>query len=167
MDTKMEDDTKVEMDRKTKMSREQEISIGHVVSTKPTPTPSDIDLTIYDGKDIVKHTERGHRKKAVFILPASISLNGNGGKLGTITKMDTQFPVLYIDFPTGRMKLQGRIVEPRSTLMPLTLKKKGPAIVKASVKTVIVFSKTSWIGTKKENPEEAPLPMPEGMEMHK
>ena len=111
------------------------------------------------------HHERAHRKKAVFILPAFLSVSGVGGKLGTIAKMDTQFPVLYIDFPTGRVKVQGRIVEPKATLMPLTFKKKGPAIVKASVKTVIVFSKTSWIGTKKENPDETPLPMPEGMQV--
>jgi hypothetical protein len=153
-------DTEVEMVRLEK-------TIGHVVTTKPPANPTTnqdewIDMT---PRDIVKKNERTHRKKAVFILPASISLNGDGGKLGTIANMDTQFPVLYIDFPTGRVKLQGRIVEPKATLMPLTLKKKGPAIVKASVKTLIVFSKTSWIGTKEENPEEAPLPMPEGMQV--
>ena len=146
-----------------------EQTIGHVVSTKPpaNPTTNEIDMMRNDGRDIVKKNERTHRKKAVFILPASLSVSGVGGKLGTIANMDTQFPVLYIDFPTGRVKLQGRIVEPRATLMPLTFKKKGPAVVKASVKTVIVFSKTSWIGTKEENPDETPLPMPDQMQMQK
>ena len=153
----------MDMDSKTKMIREQELAIGHVVSTKPTPTPINIDLTKYDGKDIVKHPERAPRKKAVFILPACLSVKGVGGKLGTITKMDTGFPILYIDFPAGRVKLQGRLVEPKKSLMPLTFKKGGKVVAKNAVKTVIVFSKTSWIGTKEENPEETPMPMPEGM----
>ena len=94
---------------------ESELAIGHVVSTKPTPTSatnqeSEMDLTRYDGVDIVKHPESARRKKAVFILPAGLSANGVGGKLGTIANMNTGFPVLYIDFPIGRMKLQGRLV---------------------------------------------------------
>ena len=79
--------------------------------------------------------------------------------------MDTGFPVLYIDFPFGRMKLQGRLVETKKSLMPMTFKKGGKIIVKNAVKTLIVFSNTSWIGTKEENPEEKPLPMPEGMQV--
>ena len=156
------------MDTKTvqdKIIRESELTIGHVVSTKPTPTPSDIDLTRYDGKDIVKNPERARRKKAIFILSACLSANGVGGKLGTIANMNTGFPVLYIDFPIGRMKLQGRLVEPKTALMPLTFKKGGKIVAKNPVKTVIVFSKTSWIGTREENPEEKPLPMPEGMQV--
>jgi hypothetical protein len=158
------------MEDATIVTRESEQAIGHVVSTKPAPaaptTPSDIDLTRYDGVDIVKHPERARRKKAIFILPACLSVNGVGGKLGTIANMNTGFPVLYIDFPIGRMKLQGRLVEPKSALMPMTFKKKSrKVIVKNAVKTMIVFSNTSWIGTKEENPEEKPLPMPEGMQV--
>ena len=155
------------MEDATTMIRKQELAIGHVVATKPTPapptTPSDIDLRRYDGHDIVKHPERARRKKAVFILPACLSANGVGGKLGTIANMNTGFPVLYIDYPIGRMKLQGRLVESNATYMPMRLKRSGKIMVKNAVKTVIVFSKTSWIGTKAENPEEKPLPMPEGM----
>ena len=149
----------------TKATREQELAIGHVTATKPPPptTPSDIDLARYDGKDIVKHPERARRKKAVFILPACLSVKGVGGKLGTVTNMDTGFPVLYIDFPTGRIKLQGRLVETKKSLMPMKVKKGGKITVKNAVKTLIVFSKTSWIGTKAENPEEKPMPMPEGV----
>lgn len=156
------------MDIKTRhdeTTREQEIAIGHVTAAKPPPptTPSDIDLTRYDGHDIVKKPERARRKKAVFILPACLSVKGVGGKLGTVTNMDTGFPVLYIDFPAGRVKLQGRLVETNTAYMPMTFKKCGKITAKNAVKTVIVFSKTSWIGTKAENPEEKPMPMPEGV----
>lgn len=114
----------------------------------------------YNGKDIIKRPERSRRKKAVFILPASITLTGRG-KLGTVTKMDTGFPVMYIDFPSGRIKLEGRLVEPKNSLMPLSFKKGGGVVVKGAIQTLIVFSKTSWIGTAEENPDETPMPMPE------
>ena len=151
-------------DDRTKNARLQELAIGHV-STKALPPTlnSEIDLSKYDGKDIVKHPERARRKKAVFILPACLSVSGVGGKLGTIANMNTGFPVLYIDFPNGRVKLQGRLVEPKNSIMPLQFKKGGKVVVKNTVKTMIVFSKTSWIGTKEENPEEKPMPMPEGV----
>ena len=152
-------------DDRTKNARLQELTIGHVITTKPLPPKlnSDIDLAKYDGSDIVKNPERARRKKAVFILPACLSVSGVGGKLGTIANMNTGFPVLYIDFPNGRMKLQGRLVEPKKSLMPIKFKKGGKVVVKNAVKTMIVFSKTSWIGTKEENPEEKSMPMPEGV----
>jgi hypothetical protein len=56
-----------------------------------------------------------------------------------------------------------RLVETNATYMPMKLKRGGKIMVKNAVKTVIVFSKTSWIGTKAENPEEKPLPKPEGV----
>jgi len=152
------------VDDKTTAVREQEQAIGHVVSTgvplTHATTNDAIDMTRYNGKDIVKRPERSRRKKAVFILPASITLSGKG-KLGTITKMDTGFPVMYIDFPSGRIKLEGRLVNAENSLMPISFKKSGDVVVKNAVKTLIVFSKTSWIGTAEENPDETPMPMPE------
>lgn len=35
----------------------------------------------------------------MFVLPATLTLDGGGGKLGTLTKMDTETPVLYVEFP--------------------------------------------------------------------
>lgn len=47
--------------------------------------------------DIVrKGTAR--KSRYLFVLPATLSAT-QGGKLGEITKMDTENPVLYIDFP--------------------------------------------------------------------
>ena len=59
--------------------------------------------------------------------------------------------------------IQSAIKKPGALRASMGVKKGGKITVKNAVKTLIVFSKTSWIGTKAENPEEKPMPMPEGV----
>ena len=44
---------------------------------------------------------------------------------GTLAQLDTRNPVLYIDFPEGRLKFQGTIVFPRQKYMTLRLSQKN------------------------------------------
>ncbi|RHY23674.1 hypothetical protein DYB28_011681 [Aphanomyces astaci] len=61
------------------------------------------------GQDIKKKS--GHRKgKFLFAFPGLVSPMPEGGTLGTLDKLDTDKPVLYIDFPQGRLKMQGTLV---------------------------------------------------------
>ncbi len=41
----------------------------------------------------------GRKTRYVFVLPATLTLESGGGKLGTLARMDTETPVLYIEFP--------------------------------------------------------------------
>ncbi|GAB4813260.1 hypothetical protein N2152v2_000306 [Parachlorella kessleri] len=110
-----------------------------------------------DGRDIVKKsTTRKNRYLLVFncqIAPAA------AGKVGTLAKLDTRNPVLYFDFPEGRLKLLGTLAFPRNKYMVLKL---GPreALCEDVLESMIVFSETRWVGIKEKNPEEKALPMP-------
>ena len=44
---------------------------------------------------------------------------------GSLAQLDTRNPVLYIDFPEGRLKFQGTIVFPRQKYMTLRLSQKN------------------------------------------
>jgi hypothetical protein len=59
-----------------------------------------------DGKDIVKKSSvRKGRYLLVFnckLAPAA------AGRLATLAQLDSQNPVMYIEFPEGRLKLFGR-----------------------------------------------------------
>ncbi|EWM21784.1 dna-binding protein rhl1 [Nannochloropsis gaditana] len=150
--------------------RDAEARVEHVLTKKPVNldaaklVPSSIrvkDLRRWDGCDIVR---KGAKKtRYVFLLPAIMTITQAGGKLGTIALMDTETPVLYLDFPQGRMKCQGRIVRPEVRLLPLAFEGKRSVTCKDLVNTLVVFSKVWWIGTEKENPEEKPWPFPKEM----
>uniref|UniRef100_A0A0E0HX71 Uncharacterized protein n=1 Tax=Oryza nivara TaxID=4536 RepID=A0A0E0HX71_ORYNI len=86
------------------------------------------------GRDIVR---RGGQRKSRFLFsfpgllaPAAAA---SGGRVGELADLGTKNPLLYLDFPQGRMKLLG---------------------------THIVFSEAWWIGTKEENPQELKLDFP-------
>lgn len=56
------------------------------------------ELKKWDGMDIVRKGT-GRKTRYLFVLPAILNATQGGGKLGEITKMDTENPVLYFDFP--------------------------------------------------------------------
>lgn len=58
-----------------------------------------------DGKDIVKRSSvRKNRYLLVFNCKLALAA---AGRLGTLANLDTKNPVMYIDFPEGRLKLFG------------------------------------------------------------
>ncbi|PQM41669.1 DNA-binding protein RHL1 isoform X2 [Prunus yedoensis var. nudiflora] len=58
-------------------------------------------------RDILKKSERKNR--FLFSFPGLLAPIG-GGKIRAFKDLDTKNPVLYLDFPQGRMKLFGTIV---------------------------------------------------------
>lgn len=118
-----------------------------------------------DGRDIVK---KGHRKsKYLFAFPGLMGPVA-GGKLGELSNLDSKNPVLYVEFPQGRLKLFGTIVYPKNKYLTLHFPRgSGNIICEDCFESLIVFSQAWWIGTKEHNPEEARLPMPRSLEQDK
>eukprot|EP00798_Chlamydomonas_sp_ICE-L_P016747 gene16747-23020_t len=118
-------------------------------------------LSKCNGCDVVKKsTVRKGRYMVVLnfqIAPAA------AGKLGTLTRLDTRNPVMYIDFPNGgRLKVLGTLVFPKSKYM--MLRPAGNTVLCEDVfESMIVFSEAWWVGSKEENPEEKRLPMPSSL----
>jgi len=112
-----------------------------------------------DGKDITKRSSaRRNRYLLVFncqLAPAA------AGRLGTLARLDTKNPVMYIDFPEGRLRLSGTLVFPKNKYIVLRLGKE--ALCEDVLESMIVFSESHWVGTEAENPDGSILPMPESL----
>lgn len=112
----------------------------------------------HHGKDIVKKSQRKNRFLFSFSgLLAPVS----GGKIGELKDLGTKNPILYLDFPQGRMKLFGTIMYPKNKYLTLQFSRGGKNVMcEDYFDNMIVFSDAWWIGTKDENPEEACLDFP-------
>lgn len=117
------------------------------------------------GRDIVK---RGQRKsRYLFSFPGLIAPLA-GGKVGELANLSTKNPVLYLDFPQGRLKLFGTHVYPKNKYLTLQLSKSAKGVMCEDVfESLIVFSETRWIGLKEENPEENQLEFPKDLKEEK
>ncbi|KAK2367437.1 DNA-binding protein RHL1 [Trifolium repens] len=120
--------------------------------------PSSI-VAKHHGKDIIKKSQR---KNTRYLF----SFNGlfapvAGGKIGDLKDLGTKNPILYLDFPQGRMKLFGTILYPTNRYLTLQFSRGGKSVTcEDYFDNMIVFSDAWWIGTKDENPEEAKLEFP-------
>lgn len=127
-----------------------------------TPT---VDLDIppvlkkCQGKDIVKKSST--RKNRYLLLFNALIAPVKGGKVGTLAHLDTKNPVMYLDFPQGRLKFLGTLVFPKSKYLMLKLGRADHVLCEDVFENMIVFSECFWVGSKEENPEEAALPLPE------
>eukprot|EP00252_Welwitschia_mirabilis_P008939 TRINITY_DN21206_c0_g1_i1.p1 TRINITY_DN21206_c0_g1~~TRINITY_DN21206_c0_g1_i1.p1 ORF type:complete len:446 (+),score=128.45 TRINITY_DN21206_c0_g1_i1:262-1599(+) len=118
-----------------------------------------------DGKDIVKKGQR--KSKFLFAFPGLVA-PVSGGKMGDLMHLDTQNPVLYVDFPQGRMKFFGTIIYPKNKYMILHFfRGSGNVVCEDSFDSLVVFSDVWWIGTKEENPEELQLEFPKELDKEK
>jgi len=110
-----------------------------------------------DGLDIVK---KGNMRKNRYLLNISARISAStAGKMGTLSQLDTRNPVLYIDFPDGRLKFVGTLFFPKNKYMTLRFAQKE-VLCEDIFESMIVFSEHHWIGTAEENPEELPMPLP-------
>ncbi|KAK8921399.1 DNA-binding protein RHL1 [Platanthera zijinensis] len=117
------------------------------------------------GRDIVK---RGQRKsRYLFSFPGLIAPL-SGGKVGELANLSTKNPVLYLEFPQGRLKLFGTHVYPKNKYLTLQLSKSAKGVMCEDVfESLIVFSEARWIGLKDENPEENQLEFPKDLNEEK
>ncbi|KAI3750864.1 hypothetical protein L2E82_21736 [Cichorium intybus] len=115
----------------------------------------------HHGADVLRKSNRKNR--FLFSFPGLIAPI-SGGKLGELKDLGSKNPILYLDFPQGRMKLFGTIVYPKNRYLTLQFSKGGKnAMCEDYFDTMIVFSDAWWIGNKEENPEETQLSFPDDM----
>ncbi|PQQ02845.1 DNA-binding protein RHL1 [Prunus yedoensis var. nudiflora] len=120
-------------------------------------TPSNT-VVKHHGKDILKKSQRKNR--FLFSFPGLLAPIG-GGKIGELKDLGTKNPVLYLDFPQGRMKLFGTIVFPKNRYLTMQFPRGGKSVMcEDYFDNMVVFSDAWWIGTQAENPEEAQLDFP-------
>ncbi|XP_062229929.1 DNA-binding protein RHL1-like isoform X2 [Phragmites australis] len=112
------------------------------------------------GRDIVR---RGGQRKSRFLFsfPGLLAPVAAGGRVGELADLGTKNPVLYLEFPPGRMKLFGTHVYPKNKYLTLQMTRSAKGVVCEDVfESLIVFSEVWWVGTKEENPEELKLEFP-------
>ncbi|XP_058779406.1 DNA-binding protein RHL1 isoform X2 [Vicia villosa] len=120
--------------------------------------PSSI-LAKHHGKDIIKKSQR-KSSRYLFSFPGLFAPIA-GGKIGDLKDLGTKNPILYLDFPQGRMKLFGTILYPKNKYLTLQFSRGGKSVMcEDYFDNMIVFSDAWWIGTKDENPEETKLEIP-------
>ncbi|KAF5766468.1 putative DNA-binding protein RHL1 [Helianthus annuus] len=118
-------------------------------------------VTKHHGRDILRKSNRKNR--FLFSFPGLIA-PVSGGKIGDLKNLGSKNPILYLDFPQGRMKLFGTIVYPKNRYLTLQFSKGGKNVMcEDYFDNMIVFSDAWWIGSKEENPEELQLSFPENM----
>uniref|UniRef100_A0A7N0TF57 DNA-binding protein RHL1 n=1 Tax=Kalanchoe fedtschenkoi TaxID=63787 RepID=A0A7N0TF57_KALFE len=137
------------------------VSKGMISDTpaKPSASLSLSKLVVkHHGKDIIKKSQR--KNKYLFSFPGLLAPVA-GGKIGELKDLGTKNPILYLDFPQGRMKLFGTIMYPKNRYLTLQFSRGGKNVMcEDSFDTMIVFSDAWWIGKKEENPGEARLDFP-------
>ena len=84
----------------------------------------------------------------------------NKGKLGSIEKMDTDHPIMYINFDQGRLKLTGHKKVPAQRMMTMQCKKEGAMVLEDVFQQVVVFADWQWVGKAEDNPKESSLDIP-------
>ena len=144
---------------------------GPLQSGLPPPPPADGGpgpvgpgkrLLAAAGKDLVKRA--GLRKNRYMLVFNGLVDPFKSGRLGSLARLDSPHPVLYVEFPQGRLKLQGTLVFPKSTNYALlNVDKRDHIGVEDIFESMIVFSDAYWVGTEAENPGEDPLPVPAGV----
>eukprot|EP01137_Pigoraptor_chileana_P032471 Opistho-2@21885 len=118
------------------------------------------DLHKCSGGDIVKRGA-ARKEKYLFAMPGMFRPTA-AGPLGTLARLNTPNPAMYIDFPEGRLVLLGTLVHPKNRLLVFQCKSSEVQCDEAYDK-LVVFSEYKWIGTAADNPTEAPLPLPDSI----
>ncbi|KAK3270725.1 hypothetical protein CYMTET_20890 [Cymbomonas tetramitiformis] len=87
------------------------------VALKPTQA-----ISSSDNKDIVKKSV-SRKNRYLFAMPGCLAPCASG-PMGHLSQLDTQNPILYIEFPQGRLKCFGTIVHSLSKYLCLNFAKK-------------------------------------------
>ncbi|XP_042018317.1 DNA-binding protein RHL1-like isoform X1 [Salvia splendens] len=119
----------------------------------------------HHGCDILRKSQR--KNKYLFSFPGLLG-PVSGGKIGELKDLATKNPILYLDFPQGRMKLFGTIVYPKNRYLTLQFSKSGKNVTCDDYfENMVVFSDAWWIGMKEMNPEELQLEFPKELNPEK
>ena len=77
-------------------------------------------------KDIIKKNTT-KKNDYIFVFPGNFK-SLECGSLGYLDRLDSEFPVLYLDFPQGRLKMQGILVSLKDQLVALNIRPQGENI---------------------------------------
>ncbi|CAH8302364.1 unnamed protein product [Eruca vesicaria subsp. sativa] len=155
-----------------------------------SPSPSRCISSLKPSKQVVKHhgtdiIRKSQRKNRFLFSFPGLLAPISGATIGDLDRLSTKNPVLYLNFPQGRMKLFGTILYPKNRYLTLQFSRGGknvlcddyfdnmvsnlPSLFSLCLYLVrafgdmyiqIVFSESWWIGTKEDNPDEARLDFP-------
>eukprot|EP00903_Cladosiphon_okamuranus_P011396 g10739.t1 len=142
---------------------------GSAGSYHPAAIAPSSALRQCDGFDVVRKGAKG-RGRQLMVLPGALGL-GNGGSVGRIGSLNIATPaspVLYVEFPQGRLKCTGRTVHSKGRFLTLYGDKAAGRATRMDCRdvfdSVVFFSKACWVGRKEDNPSEEPLPLPEDLQ---
>ena len=116
-----------------------------------------------DCKDVHKRSSV-KKSRYMTIFPGQLA-HLKEGKIGSLAKLDTQNPVLYIEYGAlGRLKLEGTIVRSKTTrYFTLNVKSRDRLNLEDWFDSCVVFGRYAWVGTVDENPGVTPLPFPDAL----
>ncbi|KAJ9510496.1 hypothetical protein QJQ45_015965 [Haematococcus lacustris] len=123
-----------------------------------TSFPPSRALVRCNGQDIIKKSSI--RKNRYLLVLNCLLAPTAGGRLGVLAQLDSRSPVLYLDFPSGRLKLWGTLVFPHNKYMVLRTGGTAGVVCEDVFENMIVFSEAWWVGREEDNPQELRLPMP-------
>mmetsp|Transcript_9086 Transcript_9086/g.41114 ORF Transcript_9086/g.41114 Transcript_9086/m.41114 type:complete len:464 (-) Transcript_9086:48-1439(-) len=114
-----------------------------------------------DCKDVHKRSSV-KKSRYMTIFPGQLA-HIKEGRIGSLAKLDTQNPVLYIEYgDLGRLKLEGTIVRSKTTrYFTLNVKSRDRLNLEDWFDSCVVFGRYAWVGTVEENPGEEPMPFPD------
>ena len=95
-----------------------------------------------DGADLYK-ASRSRRGRFLFRLPGNLSPLAGGGRLGTLENMASGEPIMYIEFPEGRLKLRGKLTYPRNRYLSLSIDAKAKKLMCNDAFDVVVRCRTT------------------------
>lgn len=102
----------------------------------------------HHGKDILRKSSQ-RKNRFLFSFPGLLAPKG-GGRIGELKNLGTQNPILYLDFPQGRMKLFGTILYPENRYLTLQFSRGGKNVMcEDYFDNMIIFSDGWWIGKRR------------------
>ncbi|KAL6760361.1 hypothetical protein V8C86DRAFT_1109906 [Haematococcus lacustris] len=141
--------------------RTRAVALGMLAKEAPmsaTSFPPSRALVRCNGQDIIKKSSI--RKNRYLLVLNCLLAPTAGGRLGVLAQLDSRSPVLYLDFPSGRLKLWGTLVFPHNKYMVLRTGGTAGVVCEDVFENMIVFSEAWWVGQEEDNPQELRLPMP-------
>ncbi|KAL6780798.1 hypothetical protein ACKKBF_B11680 [Auxenochlorella protothecoides x Auxenochlorella symbiontica] len=124
---------------------------------QPSTTSGSLSEKIlqHRGKDIIK---KGFARRKRFLVAFCMKLQAlTGGKLGTLSNLDSAQPTMHIDLPQGALQLTGTLTFPRTKYAVLRLGSKD-VLCEDLFDSLIVFDKYTWLSGEGEGVVPAHLP---------
>ena len=112
-------------------------------------------LRSLNGIDVVKKASN-RKLKYLFVFPGGLKPTGNG-EIGRLERLDTECPIMFLDFPSGRLRCNGVLVHLANEYMTLSVRRAG-VFCEDVFDKMVVFPTCDWFA--KEGSQDTALPLP-------